>query len=82
MPQTGQVSLGIRVSLALALAADILAAVAPPAPEPDVPLPTPPFRFREINWEVPSSMALTTMPPDEPPQAAKDPKKLRIYMYS
>ena len=74
MPQTGQVSLGIKVSFALAFAADILAAVAPPAPEPDVPLPTPPFRFREINWEVPSSMALTTMPPDEPPQAAKDPK--------
>ena len=74
MPQTGQVSLGISVSLALAFAADILAAVAPP--EPDVPLPTPPFRFREINWEVPSSMALTTMPPDEPPHAAKDPKKL------
>ena len=76
MPQTGHVSFGISVSLALAFAADILAAVAPPAPEPDVPLPTPPFRFREINWEVPSSMALTTMPPDEPPHAAKDPKKL------
>ena len=74
MPQTGQVSLGIKVSLVLAVL-EILAAEA----EFD-PLVTPPLRFLDINCDVPSSMAFTTIPPDEPPHAAKDPEsKLRVH---
>ena len=37
-----------------------------------------PLRFRDINWEVPSSMALTTIPPEEPPQAAREPMGVKL----
>ena len=68
MPQTGQVSLGIKVSLELA----VLETLADGAEFE--PLLTPPLRFLEINCDVPSSIAFTTIPPDEPPHAAKDPE--------
>ena len=70
--------MGIKVSLDTVwdiLAADGLVEEAPPPLANELP-----FRFREISWEVPSSMALTTMPPDDPPQAAKDPMGVKLAL--